>query len=74
MWGLLALWNACANGFESIVKLLLENGVKVNSCDPDNESALHATSARRHQNIVQILLEHGADALAQDETGDTAEP
>jgi hypothetical protein len=56
------------------VKLLLENGVKVNSCDPDNESALHATSARRHQNIVQILLEHGADALAQDETGDTAEP
>ena len=36
------------------------------------ETALHDASLRGHSRIVRVLLEHGANANAQDRNNDTA--
>ncbi|MDQ8935960.1 ankyrin repeat domain-containing protein [Acinetobacter rudis] len=43
------------------VKLLLEQGVDVNSIDEEGYSALQAAAENNYIEIVQLLLEHGAD-------------
>ena len=51
---------ACHNGQYSVVKLLLDNGVKVN-----DDSILRAVS-NKHYDVSYLLLEHGANYNAQD--------
>lgn len=64
---------AAQNGYEEIVKFLLDHG-----CDPNryaknyNERALHAASRRNHLEIVRALLQHGADPTIRDDHGRTA--
>jgi ankyrin repeat protein len=63
--GLLTVMNsilqAAAVGSEEIVLLLLRKGVDVNSTDGQYGTALQAAAKEQNENIVSILLDHGAD-------------
>lgn len=56
-----ALWNASWRGHEEIVWLLLQNGADVNAQTEAEGygSALQATIAGEHEQIVQLLLREG---------------
>jgi len=69
-FGTTPLQEACAQGFETIVRLLIGNGAQVNTRDNDGLTPLHTTcsSANAYPNraaIVKILVEAGADANAK---------
>ena len=48
---------------------LLEHGADVNAQGGPYGNALQAACSKGHDNIVQILLEHGADVHIQSEDG-----
>lgn len=62
-WGLSPTVYAAHSGFREVAEFLLEAGA-----DPDvagaGFSALHLAILRRDDNLVRVLLEHGADANA----------
>jgi|GEM_PF-2365874 len=74
------LYGAAFGGDASKVRYLLEKGVNVNArARPSMKgeissgvTALITASVRGHLDTVQVLLEHGADVNAQDNTGSTA--
>ena len=57
------LWNASACGNESETLRLIRDGADVNSVDSEflRTTALHRASLHGHGNIVDILLDHGAN-------------
>mmetsp|Transcript_26616 Transcript_26616/g.87363 ORF Transcript_26616/g.87363 Transcript_26616/m.87363 type:complete len:259 (-) Transcript_26616:55-831(-) len=57
------LWNASACGNESETLRLIRDGADVNSVDSEflQTTALHRASLHGHGNIVDILLDHGAN-------------
>jgi ankyrin repeat protein len=62
----LGLDSACFHGHWRLVKFLIENGADVNRCQPDTgESPLHAalctTNRVRHDIVLKVLLEGGAN-------------
>jgi ankyrin repeat protein len=65
-----ALQSASGNGFEGIIKLLLDNGADVDAqSDTQGDpklfpNALQAAFEGDHENIVKLLLEHGTDPLS----------
>jgi ankyrin repeat protein len=65
-----ALQSASGNGFEGIIKLLLDKDADVNAqSDTQGDpklfpNALQAASKGDHENIVKLLLEHGTDPLS----------
>lgn len=67
-----ALWAACEEGRDKIVRILLENGADVNggaeSFKDARGNSLWLASVQGHDKVVQILLENGAymDAAADD--------
>jgi ankyrin repeat protein len=52
-------------------EVLLQAGAQVNARDERGRTALHAAAAAGYTDIVQLLLEHGADAAAADADGVT---
>ncbi|KAJ3871949.1 ankyrin repeat-containing domain protein [Lentinula edodes] len=60
-----ALQAASYKGYESIVRLLLENNADVNTKGGKYGNALQAASYKGHESIVKLLLEHNADVNAQ---------
>ena len=58
-------------GKEDAVRLLLNKGasVKTRSTNPMTNTPLHAAAAGKHAEIVTLLLEHGANANAQQSGG-----
>ncbi|KAF8476369.1 ankyrin repeat-containing domain protein [Russula ochroleuca] len=56
----------------SILQLLLEHGANVNTRRMDSSTPLHRASLLGAPEAVCLLLEHGADAKAEDENGVTA--
>ena len=55
-----ALTYACSNGYYDIVKLLLENGAKVNF-GYKIQSPLCEAAGLRNINMVELLIQYGAD-------------
>lgn len=58
---------ACSHGRKDVVRFLLNHGLSPNQPTLEDESTpliLAATS--NHHRIVEMLLEHGADLVAQD--------
>jgi ankyrin repeat protein len=57
--------SASQNGYEKVVRLLLERGAEVNAQGGHYGSALQAASYSGHDHIVQLLVERGAKVNAQ---------
>ena len=57
------LWEACCNGLERIVKILMVNGVDVNLCNKDGDSLLLATCSNGHERTALLLLVNGAKKI-----------
>ncbi|KAJ5212611.1 uncharacterized protein N7498_004257 [Penicillium cinerascens] len=55
------LFLAASHGRESVVKLLLNMGAKVDLPDKDGKSPLHEAAEEDYEKIAQILLDKGAD-------------
>ena len=60
-WGVSAVVLAAHSGFMDVVEFLLEKGANANS-DRAAFTALHEAVMRRDENLVKVLLDHGADA------------
>jgi ankyrin repeat protein len=65
-----ALYVAAFEGYEDIVKLLLERGAKINLEGEDGWTAIHAGYDKPR--VVKLLLEHGADINAVCSAGTVA--
>ncbi|KAJ6093116.1 hypothetical protein N7486_008405 [Penicillium sp. IBT 16267x] len=63
--GRTALYAACAQGQEKMVRLLLDNGADVTLCNNGNNYPIHAACKGHHTGIVKLLLERGADANSE---------
>ena len=66
-----ALHTAVRYGREENVRVLLKNGLDVNSKDEAFETSLHYAAERNHEAIGALLLENGADINAKNKRGET---
>ena len=55
-----------------IARLLLERGVDVNARRKDSLTSLHMAAYKGRVEIVQVLINHGANTMLEDEEGETA--
>jgi ankyrin repeat protein len=55
------LHQACAAGLEETVRMLLVNGIDVNSDDGTSAHPLHVAACHSHPTVVQLLIDRGAD-------------
>jgi ankyrin repeat protein len=60
--GRTALFHAACNNRFAAVKLLVERGADVNRTDAVGIAALHRTSQQCSDELIQYLIDHGADA------------
>ena len=60
--GKTALFHAAHNNRLAAVKRLVERGADVNRCDAVGIAALHRTSGQCSDELIQYLIDHGADA------------
>ena len=60
--GKTALFHAAHNNRLAAVKLLVERGADVNRSDAVGTAALHRTSRQCGDELIQYLIDHGADA------------
>ncbi len=60
--GRTALFHAAHNNRFAAVKLLVERGADVNRSDAVGTAALHRTSQQCSDELIQYLIDHGADA------------
>ena len=60
--GKTALFHAARNNRFAAVKLLVERGADVNRADAVGIAALHRTSQECSDELIQYLIDHGADA------------
>ncbi|KAL8919105.1 MAG: hypothetical protein Q9172_005135 [Xanthocarpia lactea] len=65
------LYHAVTTGNLDVVRYLLENGART-SARPGDALPIHAATAGEYSDILELLLEHGADVAAQNNKGDTA--
>lgn len=65
------LYHAVTTGNLDVVRYLLENGARTSS-GPRDSLPIHAATAGEYSDILELLLEHGADIAAQNDKGDTA--
>ncbi|XP_075707390.1 uncharacterized protein LOC142741953 [Rhinoderma darwinii] len=68
------LMAAAYMGHCTVAELLLESGANVNRCDVEGRSALAVSclcvpTGHRHQQLISVLLEHGAIPELQDKEG-----
>src|SRR5213078_2180061 len=60
--GRTALFHAARNNHLAAVKLLVERGADLNRSDAVGIAALHRTSQECSDELIQYLIDHGADA------------
>jgi ankyrin repeat protein len=65
------LW-AVKNGYEGLVRLLLERGEDPNTEDASGYNALLLAAENGHEGVVRLLLERGVDPNAKDTSGASA--
>ncbi|CAN9224401.1 unnamed protein product [Alternaria alternata] len=66
-----ALHVASARGSKSIMQILLARGASAKTRDVHGRSALHYAVRHLKLDIADLLIEYGADPLAQDDIGST---
>ena len=62
-----ALTYAARDGFIEIARLLIVNGANINWIDGEGVTPLILASFKNHLEIVELLLNHGADKTVQDQ-------
>ncbi|RAK85038.1 ankyrin, partial [Aspergillus costaricaensis CBS 115574] len=62
---------AAAAGDVELAELALEHGIMLEATAKDGMTALHRAVLHQHDIIMDMLLDAGADAEAQDGNGDT---
>jgi len=67
--GVTALHFASRNGYELIVKLLVDYGVNISGRDTDGDTDLSDASLNEQESVVKLLLAKGADISATDQNG-----
>uniref|UniRef100_A0A5K3ETX1 ANK_REP_REGION domain-containing protein n=2 Tax=Mesocestoides corti TaxID=53468 RepID=A0A5K3ETX1_MESCO len=65
------LIEAAKEGFDCVVKLLLQYGASVSQTTNTGYTALHYAAANGHLECVKLLLEHGSPLEEQNENGHT---
>lgn len=65
------LFWGCATGNLKSVSLLLEFGANVNVQDNELDTCLHMAIEIRHEIMIRLLLDKGADPLVKNRNGDT---
>eukprot|EP00961_Rhodomonas_salina_P206753 2791095-Rhodomonas_salina.3 len=58
--------NAASKGDLQHIKFLVSMGASVNAADYDRRSALHLASAEGHHEVVEFLVQCGADVHCKD--------
>ncbi|KAK7750054.1 hypothetical protein SLS62_008047 [Diatrype stigma] len=66
-----AIHQASANGFEGIVRKLLERGANIDLPDHSSQTALHIAAGCGQERVVQTLIEKGAKIELPDAEGRT---
>jgi hypothetical protein len=59
------LFNAASNGSVQTIAQLIQQGVNVNSANPQRETALHMAAAKGQYSAVIYLINHGANIHAR---------
>ena len=59
------LQEAASDGYEAVVRLLLQEGVDVNAHNDIHGNALHAAVSGNYKTIAELLIEKGADVNLQ---------
>ena len=63
---------AAENGYEAVVKLLVERGAKLESKDTiHSRTPLSSAAANNHEAVVRMLVKKGADLESKDNRGQT---
>jgi ankyrin repeat protein len=65
-FGMTALMSAAAQNQTGAIKILLDNGAKINSRMKDRRTALMLTAMLGHADSVKMLLDRGAEVNARD--------
>lgn len=66
-----ALHSVCEQNWPAAADFLLRNGIRLDSIDEGGRSALHIAAGAGHLDLVQRLLQGGADPSMRDYTGNT---
>jgi glutaminase len=62
---------ACMEGDINTIKRMITSGYNMNTGDYDKRTGLHIAAAEGHYDIVQLLLENGAQTIVKDRWGNT---
>ncbi|CAG2113518.1 unnamed protein product [Medioppia subpectinata] len=62
---------ASANGYTTVVEFLLDNHVSTDECDLDQWQAIHAAACWGHLDVLELLVQNGADVNAKTKNGET---
>ena len=63
--------HAAANGYIEMVRMLIENGISVNTRNRINTTALHEAVRKGNTEMTRFLIKHGADVNAHGQFGYT---
>lgn len=67
-----ALTYAARDGFTDIARVLIDSGADVNWIDGEGVTPLILAAFKNHLELVQLLLDHGADTTVRDQWDRTA--
>ncbi|KAL3187398.1 hypothetical protein MRX96_025466 [Rhipicephalus microplus] len=62
---------AAANGYVSVVEFLLDQHVSTDVCDNDQWQPIHAAACWGHPDVLEMLVQAGADLNARTKNGET---
>ena len=60
---------ASGNGYDSVARLLLDKGVKMDAAGKDGGTPLHRASRQGHDSVARLLLDKGAKMDAANSMG-----
>ncbi len=67
--GLTPLLRASQSGFHSMVRILLENGARIDDKDDDGNTCLHYAAREQNHDLVQLLLKSCARTFERNRKG-----
>ncbi|KAI0097525.1 ankyrin repeat-containing domain protein [Nemania sp. FL0031] len=73
LWnGSFALHKAVASSNDSLCRFLLRYGYEVNSVNTDHDAPIHIAAMNRARDMINFLVQHGANIKATNARGETA--